>query len=531
MLKRIFVALFMCALFVQCARRGSPTGGPKDETPPVLLRAEPPQKTVNFKDDEIRIYFDEYIKLEKLRDQLVISPPLDQSAYIITPQGMAAKYISVALMDTLTPNTTYTFNFGESVVDNNEGNPLSFFSYVFSTGAAIDSLTLRGRISDALSRKPESFVSVMLYPVDSTFTDSVIFKNKPLYYTNTLDSLIEFTVPNLKEGRYLLAAVKDVSKNYVFDPSIDKIDVISEAITLPNDSLFSLSLFKENPNFAFGRAYQAGKQRVGFGYTGSPDFDIVLEGELPNSFASVVSRDRETDTVYYWYKGIETDSLKFTLKHDTLTKSYEYRIRKGEPDSLKVTVVQNGTLHLADTLKIRTNTPLKDFDVDAISLRDKDSVSVPFKLAQNNKHELQMLFDVFPSENYQLQLLPGAITDFFDMTHDTLAVKLNTKSRVDYGNLSLRLGNVPSFPIFIDLLDEKEEIKRSVYVTEPRGIFRFAYLRPNKYYIRVRIDENANGKWDTGHYLKKQKPEAVYHFESLLDVRANWELQEQFILE
>jgi hypothetical protein len=300
---------------------------------------------------------------------------------------------------------------------------------------------------------------------------------------------------------------------------------------LPNDSLFSLSLFKENPNFAFGRAYQAGKQRVGFGYTGSPDFDIVLEGELPNSFASVVSRDRETDTVYYWYKGIETDSLKFTLKHDTLTKSYEYRIRKGEPDSLKVTVVQNGTLHLADTLKIRTNTPLKDFDVDAISLRDKDSVSVPFKLAQNNKHELQMLFDVFPSENYQLQLLPGAITDFFDMTHDTLAVKLNTKSRVDYGNLSLRLGNVPSFPIFIDLLDEKEEIKRSVYVTEPRGIFRFAYLRPNKYYIRVRIDENANGKWDTGHYLKKQKPEAVYHFESLLDVRANWELQEQFILE
>ncbi len=531
MLKRIFVLLFICALFVQCARRGSPTGGPKDETPPVLLRADPPQKTVNFKDDEIRIYFDEYIKLEKLRDQLVISPPLDQSAYIISPQGIAAKYINVTLMDTLAPNTTYTFNFGDSVVDNNEGNPLSFFSYVFSTGTAIDSLTLRGRISDALSRKSENFVSVMLYPVDSTFTDSVIFKNKPLYYTNTLDSLIEFTIPNLKEGRFLLAAIKDVSKNYMFDPSIDKIDVISEPITLPNDSLFCLSLFKEEPGFAFGRAYQAGKQRVGFGYNGSPDFDIILEGELPDSFASVVSRDRETDTMYYWYRGIDTDSLKFTLKYDTLTKSYVYRIRKAEPDSLKVTVVQNGTLHLADTLKIKTNTPLKGFDVDAISLRDKDSVSVPFKLVQNNKHELQMLFDVFPSENYQLQLLPGAITDFFDVTHDTLAVKLKTKSRVDYGNLSLRLGNVPSFPIFIDLLDEKEEIKRSMYVTEEKSLFRFAYLSPQKYYIRVRIDENANGKWDTGHYLKKQKPEAVYHFPPLLDVRANWELQEQFILE
>ena len=201
MLKRIFVALLICALFVQCARRGSPTGGPKDETPPVLLRAEPPQETVNFKEDEIRIYFDEYIKLNKLREQLVISPPLDQSTYIVSPQSVAAKYINIEFIDSLVSNTTYTFNFGESVVDNNEGNPLSFFSYVFSTGSVIDSLTLSGRISDALLRKPENFVSVMLYPIDSTFTDSVIFKNKPLYYTNTLDSLVEFTIPTLKAGQ------------------------------------------------------------------------------------------------------------------------------------------------------------------------------------------------------------------------------------------------------------------------------------------------------------------------------------------
>jgi uncharacterized protein (DUF2141 family) len=530
MLKRIFVVLFICALFVQCARRGSPTGGPKDETPPVLLRAEPAQETVNFKEDKIRIYFDEYIKLNQLREQLVISPPLDQSTFIISPQSIASKYINIEFMDSLAPNTTYTFNFGESIVDNNEGNPLSFFSYVFSTGSVIDSLTLNGRISDALLRNPENFVSVMLYPIDSTFTDSVIFKNKPLYYTNTLDSLVDFIIPNLKAGQYLLGAVKDVSKNYVFDPSVDKIDVISNPITLPNDSLFSLSLFKEEPDFAFGRAYQAGEQRIGFGFKGSPDFEIVLDGEFPESFVSVISQDRETDTLYCWYKGFEADSLEFTLKHDTLTRSYEYRVRKAEPDTLMITFVQSGTLDLTDTLKIRTNTPLQSYSSDAILLIDKDSVEVPFKMAQYNKHELQLLFDIFPNEKYKLQLLPGAITDFFDTINDTLDVKFSTKSRVDYGNLSLRLGNVPELPIFIDILDEKEEIKRSIYVTEPQGLYRFAYLQPNKYYIRVRIDENANGKWDTGNYLKKQKPEPVYHFESLLDVRANWELQEQFIL-
>ncbi|MGB0255521.1 MAG: hypothetical protein ACPF95_05090, partial [Flavobacteriaceae bacterium] len=253
--------------------------------------------------------------------------------------------------------------------------------------------------------------------------------------------------------------------------------------------------------------------------------------EVSDSFAATVSRDRETDTLYYWYKGFDADSLAFTLKHDTLTKSYAYRIRKGDFDSLAISFAQRGTLHLTDTLTLITNTPIKQFVQDSMRLRAKDSTLVPFALIQKSKHELQFFFDIFPNEKYQLELLPGAVTDFFDTINDSISASLNTKSRVDYGNLSLRLFNVPSFPIFIDLIDAKEEIARSMYITEGRGVYRFAYLQPNKYYVRVRIDENGNGKWDTGNYLAKQKPEAVYHFTPLLDVRANWELQEQFTLE
>lgn len=530
MLKRIFIALLCCSLFVQCARRGSPTGGPKDETPPVMLRAEPPQKTVNFTEENARIYFDEYIKLNKLREQLVISPPLEQTAYVISPQSQASKYIEIEFLDSLTPNTTYTFNFGESIVDNNEGNPYSYFSYVFSTGKTIDSLTLSGTLSDALSRTPENFVSVMLYAVDSTFTDSIIFKQKPLYYTNTLDSLTEFTLPNLKAGKYLLAALKDVSRNYVFDSSVDKIDVAHDFITLPNDSLFKLTLFKEAPSFAFGKAFQAGKQRVGFGFMGSDAIEISLDQEVSDSFAATISRDLKTDTIYYWYKGIDADSLKFTLSHDTLAKSYAYRVRKAVDDSLTISFEQRGTLHLTDTLKLFTNTPIVEVIKDSMRLRAKDSMLVPFTIAQKSKHEVHFLFDVFPNEKYQLELLPGAVTDFFDTLNDSISVSVNTKSRVDYGNLSIRLFDVPSYPLFIDLIDEKEDIVRSMYIKEARGLYRFAYLQPNKYYVRIRIDENANGKWDSGNYLMKQKPESVYHFPPLLDVRANWELQEQFRL-
>lgn len=531
MLRRFLFALLICCVFVQCARRGSPTGGPKDETPPVMLRADPPQQSVQFKKDRIRIYFDEYIKLKDLNDQLVVSPPLEQTAYVISPQSQAAKYVEIEFLDSLAPNTTFTFNFGESVVDNNEGNPFSFFSYVFSTGASIDSLTLRGSISDAIDRSPESFVSVMLFPVDSAYTDSVIYKNKPLYYTNTLDSLTAFLMPNLKAGDYLLAAVKDVSKNYVFDPSVDKIDAVPYIITLPNDSLFELSLFKEDPAFAFGRAFQAGKQRVGFGITGTDAVSIELNEEVSDSFAYVVSHDRKTDSVYYWYKGIDTDSLRFTLRHDTLTKEYAFRVRKAEPDSLQVSFEPKGTLHLTDTIKLITNTPIKKIQQDSIGLFAKDSTVVSFSLAQKGLHELHVLFDIFPNEKYLLNLLPGAITDFFDTPNDSLSTSFSTKSRVDYGNLSLRLANVPSFPIFIDLITEKEEIVRSMYIKEERGLYRFAYIQPNKYHVRIRIDENANGKWDTGNYLTGKKPEAVYHFPPLLDVRANWELQEKFNLE
>ncbi len=131
MLKRLTLLVLLATLLTQCAKRGSPTGGPEDVTPPVMLRAVPPQKTVNFKEDQIRIYFDEYIKLNKLQEQLVISPPLEQTAYLISPQSVAAKYIEIEFLDTLSPNTTYTFNFGESVVDNNEGNPYSFFRTSF----------------------------------------------------------------------------------------------------------------------------------------------------------------------------------------------------------------------------------------------------------------------------------------------------------------------------------------------------------------------------------------------------------------
>ena len=175
----LFVTFMVLALW-QCAKRGSPSGGPKDITPPKLVRAEPENFSTNFKATKIRLYFDELIKLEDVQNQLVVSPPFKNPA-TISPMGGPSRYIEVTIKDTLRENTTYTINFGQSIVDNNEGNPNSFLSYVFSTGDYLDSLTLSGAVKDAINRKADEFISVMLYEIDSAYTDSTIYKQPPLY--------------------------------------------------------------------------------------------------------------------------------------------------------------------------------------------------------------------------------------------------------------------------------------------------------------------------------------------------------------
>jgi hypothetical protein len=246
--RTLFLLFFITSLVLGCANRGTPSGGEKDEDPPVIKRLNPENFSTQFSGDEIEIEFDEFVKIKNAQKQLIISPPLDNQPSIY-PLGGASKTITIKIKDTLKPNTTYAFNFGESIVDNNEENPYPYFRYVFSTGDAIDSLSVKGYVVDALEEEPDKFVSVMLYEVDSTYTDSIVFKEKPRYITNTLDSLTSFSVDNIKAGTYKLIALKDQSNNYIFDQKQDKIAFIQDHVTVPTDSIYELKLFKEVVNF------------------------------------------------------------------------------------------------------------------------------------------------------------------------------------------------------------------------------------------------------------------------------------------
>ncbi|MFC4635197.1 Ig-like domain-containing protein [Dokdonia ponticola] len=518
---------FMSLTLVNCAKRGSPTGGPTDSIPPVFIKSEPPNFTTNFEGNRIRIYFDEYIKLKDYQKQLIISPPLENS--VISPQGSAAKYVNIEIKDTLEPNTTYVFNFGQSIVDNNESNPFSYFKYVFSTGDYIDSLTVKGFITDELKSKPDNFVSVMLYAVDSTLTDSIIYKERPRYVTNTLDSLTTFEIGNIKKGKYMLIAMKDEDANFTFQPNKDKVAFLKEFITVPSDSNYGLKLFKEVPETKSSRPRHSGSNRITFGITGPVDsISIDLLSKTPTDFRSTISRKPNTDTLYYWFNPKpDIDSLVFEVKGPKYRDTLIAKLREPQADSLRLSSKTGRTIVIDEPFEIRSNIPLEKVKDSLISVV-KDSIPIDYKLLLSERNTIISL--AFKSEEktkYTITALPGAMTDFFGNVNDTLTFTSTTKELSDYGNIRLTLVNAKNFPYIIQLTDLKGEVIQERYTTS-ETVFDFNTLKPSSYLIQFIEDKNGNKVYDTGNYLEKRQPEKVIHFGGEIEVNASWFKQERF---
>ncbi|WP_298996610.1 Ig-like domain-containing protein [Flagellimonas sp. S174] len=527
-----FFILWLGLVLWQCARRGNPTGGPEDVTPPELIRTVPENFSTEFKSKTIRLYFDEYIKLEDVQNQLIISPPL-KNAPEIKPQGGVSKYVEVIIKDTLSENTTYTFNFGQSIVDNNEGNPNSFLTYVFSTGTYIDSLTLSGAVKDAYDRKAEEFISVMLYELDTAFTDSTVFKKPPNYISNTLDSLPIFELKNLKAGKYKLIALKDINKNNLFDQRQDKIGFIEDTITVPSDSIYLLNLFKEIPDYTPSVPSYVAKNRIIFGYQGVQE-EISIESltDLPDSVRTTILKERETDTLNYWLTPTDLDSIIFMVSNKVLDQkdTFTVKTRKLGLDSLKLTNSTSSKLGFEEIFSLLANTPIRAVDTSNIEAFLNDSLPYNYSYALDSiKNQINFEFEKEANQSYTFNLYPGAVTDFFGIENDSLSFKFSTGSYADYGNLRVNISGTVKYPMIVQLTDEQGETQRET-ISEVPGPIEFNNLEPARYMIRVIFDDNANGIWDTGNYLKKIQPEKVSYYPDVIEVRANWELEQSFII-
>ena len=533
-MKNLVYILFSLIILFGCAKRGTPTGGPKDSIPPVLVNASPKLNSINFDSEEIKLTFDEWIKLDKVQEQLIISPPLEKSSYEIKPLSGVTKKVFLKFLDSLAPKTTYTINFGNSIQDNNENNPLTFFSYTFSTGETIDSLYIRGNTKDAFSQESDEFISLQLYRVDSLFKDSIIFQNKPTYISNTLDST-NYKFQNLKEGKYLLIALKDVGNNYFFDPFYDKIGFIDSLITLPRDSVIDLKLFKEETDIIWDKPHFINSEKIGFGYYGKLDLDkIKIESNVPDSVNYVFIKEKETDTLNLWLSRNSFDSLNFSLiETDTikLTTVKFDRKRDSLIDSLNISSKTVNVIHLKESFKISSNIPLNKIEDSLITIRDIDSLIIPFKTSINDRlDEVDIDFEVSPSDDYSIFIKPRAIKDIRGTENDTLQFNVVSQTLEDYGNVFLDVIANNNSKYILHLLDSNSNIIREFKNVNSLSTYIFDYIRPGKYTFRLIEDLNSNDLWDTGNYLKQVQPEPVYYFPSELDVRANWDLNETFNL-
>ena len=516
----------------QCAKRGTPTGGAKDSIPPRLVSANPPLNTVNFDAEKIVMVFDEYIKLNNIANQLIVSPPMERSDYRILPEGTVSKKVEIRFENPPRDKTTFTFNFGEAIEDYNEANPLPFFYYTFSTGEYLDSLTLAGTVMDAYSIDSLERISIQLYPIDSTYTDSTIYLQKPLYVGNTLDS-IYFKLQSLAPGKYEMIAIEDVAKNYLFDQNIDKIGFFEAPIELPQDSLKFPILFREVTNFKWGRPRFVNDHHLEFGYFGEiGDRSITFSPEFETAGKGFFTHDREKDTLHYWFLPQENlDSLVVGLDEIDSIRPVTMKPFRPEKDSLIIEMQprSNAYLHFLDTLRLKSNLPIAEVNNEFIQIFDIDTVNVPFtSRIDPNKDAVYLEFETVPNDFYRLQILPNALVDFLGATNDTLFKNVRTQAIEKYGTLNLRVErNDEDFPYFFELLNGQGKTVRKIKQQEG-DIYSLPFLLPGKYQIRLVKDLNENGKWDTGNYLKKIQPEEVMYLPEAFDLRANWELNETF---
>ncbi|MBC7689273.1 MAG: Ig-like domain-containing protein, partial [Aquabacterium sp.] len=228
------IVFFIAVAGSGCAQIGSPTGGPRDTIPPVLVSAYPKIMATNFKGNKITLQFNEYIDVQDVQTNVLVSPFPKTNPMV----DFKLKTVTVKLKDTLLPNTTYAINFGNAIRDNNEGNPFKNFTYVFSTGNTIDSLQLKGKVIIAETGKKDSTIIAMLY---RNVDDSAVQKRKPDYIAK-LDSSGHYTFSNLAAGRYKLYALKDGDGGKTYN-SKTELFAFSDADVAISDSTPPVTLY------------------------------------------------------------------------------------------------------------------------------------------------------------------------------------------------------------------------------------------------------------------------------------------------
>ena len=543
----IFLVL-LGGIVCSCANISYPSGGEKDTTPPVILKSVPENGTLNFSNKQIELTFDEYIELKNLEENFISSPPFENKPEI----SVSGKRLKFIFEDTLRQNTTYRIQFGNAIVDLNEGNPIPNFEYVFSTGDFIDSMAIKGKVQMAFDHSPVEKALVVLYPV---FYDSIVSLEKPVYVSRT-EKDGSFLLKNLKDTSYRIFALKDMNANLLYDLPIEEIGFLDAPVlpfplidSIPLDSLSSLTLNLFIPDDTTQRILSSdyianGTVKI---ITKLPVEDLNFEG-TPKEICYVQNNSKDTITI--WLPPAEKDSVFLILKDaerivDTIReKYYEDAVKKTTPKFFETNISSSFPYYERFTLDF--STPLLSIDsinvigwvsgtvfdtiIDSIptSITVFDTVYPQFSL-KKEECSRSVIIDIEPEqgEEYSFILFGGKFTSIYGTTNDTTMLKTRVTKEDEYGIFKFFFEGKENSQYIVQLQGSNKKTIRENIIQSSDTIL-YEHLSPAEYKIKIIEDVNRNGKWDSGNYWEKIQPEPVHFFEKNISIRANWTQEESF---
>lgn len=579
----IFI-IIAAAVMYSCANIGNPSGGPIDKTPPIFMRSNPTPNAVNVKDRKIEIFFDEIVTLKDPSTKIIVSPAQTE----MPRMSALGRKVTVELVDSLLPNTTYTIDFSNSIQDNNEGNAIDNFAFAFSTGSVIDSMRVSGYVLDSRTLEPMQSVVVGL---QSNLADSVFHKEKLQRVALTNDRG-QFTIRNVSPGSYHIFALKDLDRDYKFGnptediafldsiivPSIgsreaadtvyndlNEIDTIMRATRpayFPNDIL--LSMFNEDRKSQYlANNLRVDSTRISLTFAAAsdtlPSLSIVGRNDVPDQWYTL-ERSQTNDTLTYWIRPPHlvsadtlmvattylrtdtasnlswgTDTLKFTFQRQKAKK----KKKNEETDSLEqirfmeLHPLANGTQEVYAPLLLQTGTPIERYSREAFHLQRKlqnDTTFYPAEIKSIalrdsilSRRDLMLKVDWEPGAAYTLAVDSLAMTDIYGLQTKPLKVDFNVRKMEEYGNIVFNIPAVRDSAI-VELLDGTEKIVLRAPVKSHRA--ELLNLLPGKYYARLFIDRNGNGKYDTGNYDMHLQPEETVYYPGAINLKKNWDVEQ-----
>lgn len=556
-----------------------PTGGPKDSIPPNVLRITPEINSTNVRSNKIRIYFDEYVVADKLNEKMIVSPPQKKRPTF----KMKGKSLEIELKDTLRKDVTYSIDFKDAIVDNNERNPLENFRIAFSTGNEIDSLKINGYVLKAENLERFENCFVLLY---KNHADSAFITTRPDYVAKT-DGEGRFSLTNIAEGKYAIYALDDLDKNLQYSPGAESMAFLDSLIVpkirtyAANDTIVENGdttivnqvvdflphpfYFMTSTEETFNRyldTYERKKANLCRLIFSQPADDLLKIERLNSTEKDwyLLETGLRKDTINLWL----TDST--LIKNDSLTLAVSYMT----PDSLQQPIIQTDTLSffyeapvvkktkrkkkkekkekivslsvkdntsrdfdLNKNIDLKFNEPLAYFDTSMVRLYEViDSVEyqVPYTVIADSvsllKHHLKV--DWKQQTDYHLVYDSAAIKSIYGIANRPFDRKFNTQKETYYGSISVDIQNLQKDAGIIQLLEagKDEKVVQTKRIKTDQKVT-FNHIHPGKYKLKLAIDANHNGQWDSGSFLKRIQPERVMYYDKEFPIRSDWAFEEE----